>query len=319
MKQHELPQGRYLVTGGAGFIGSHLCENLVNRGCEVVSVDNYITGRPENVRHLLGKKTFTQIEHDIIQPVKVSGGLAGIFHFASPASPVDYAKFPIETLRVGAFGSDNVMELAREKNCPIIVASTSEVYGDPLEHPQRESYWGNVNTVGPRGCYDESKRYLEALTMAHHRVHGTKTRIIRIFNTYGPRMRTNDGRVVPNFCIQAIAGQDLTVYGDGSQTRSFCYVDDLVEGIFRAFATDHSDPTNLGNPTELSILEFAQRIIKLSGADVKVCYKPLPQDDPKTRRPDISKAGKLLGWEPRVGLSEGLARTFEYFKTEYRP
>jgi dTDP-glucose 4,6-dehydratase len=308
-------KGRYLVTGGAGFIGSHLCDALVERGCEAVAVDNFITGNPENIKHLQSNRAFTLIEHDIIAPLKLDGGLAGILHFASPASPVDYAKYPIETLRVGALGSDNILELARQKKCPILVASTSEVYGDPLEHPQKETYWGNVNPIGPRGCYDESKRYLEAITMAYRKVYELKTRIIRIFNTYGPKMRINDGRVVPNFCIQAIKKEDLTVYGDGSQTRSFCYVDDLVDGILRMFTCEHAEPVNLGNPTELSILEFAKRIIKLSGNPVGITYKPLPQDDPKNRKPDIAKAKRLLGWEPQVTLEVGLAKTFDYFKT----
>ena len=314
----KVPTGRYLVTGGAGFIGSHLCERLLAQDAEVVCVDNFITGSHENVRPFLGNPKFTLIEHDIVAPFDLPGGLAGIFHFASPASPVDYAKFPIETLHVGALGSDRILRIAAEKKCPIIVASTSEVYGDPLEHPQQESYWGNVNTIGPRGCYDESKRYLEALTMAYHRTKGVRTRIIRIFNTFGPRMRTNDGRVVPNFCIQALAGQDLTVYGDGKHTRSFCYVSDLVEGIFRAFLCEHSEPINLGNPNELSIVEFARRIIDLSGAKVGLTYRPLPQDDPKTRKPDISKAERLLEWKPKVELGEGLAWTFEYFRDQYQ-
>jgi len=310
-----LPKGRYLVTGGAGFIGSFLCERLVELGCEVLSFDNYITGRPENVRGLLGNRLFQQVEQDITLPLKVDGGLAGIFHFASLASPVDYAKYPIETLQVGSLGTDNVLKVAVEKKCPVLVASTSEVYGDPLKHPQTESYWGNVNPIGPRGCYDESKRYLEALAMAYHRTKAVHTRIIRIFNTYGPRMRTDDGRVVPNFCMQALADQDVTIYGDGSQTRSFCFVDDLVEGILRMIQLDHFEPVNLGNPDEYQIKEFATRIIAMAGSKSRIVSQPLPQDDPKTRCPDIAKAKKLLGWEPKVKLDEGLRKTFDYFRT----
>lgn len=316
MQGSQITKGRYLITGGAGFIGSHLCDTLLNYGCEVVAVDNFITGRPENIRHLLGNSKFTFIEKDIIQGLKLDGAFAGIFHFASPASPVDYLKYPIETLRVGAIGSDIILNLALEKKCPVLVASTSEVYGDPEEHPQKESYWGHVNTVGPRGCYDESKRYMEAVTMAYHRVHGLETRIVRIFNTYGPRMRTNDGRVVPNFCIQAIGNTDITVYGDGSQTRSFCYVDDLVEGILRLFQSKHTDPVNIGNPDEYTILEFAEKIRAMGNGKSKITFKELPQDDPKRRKPDITQAKKLLGWEPKVKLEDGLKKTYEYFKSE---
>jgi len=315
MKSSNITKGRYLVTGGAGFIGSHLCERLLALGCEVIVVDNFITGRQANIRSFLGNSRFNLIEKDIIEPLEISGGLAGIFHMASPASPVDYMKFPIETLRVGAIGTDNILNLAVQKRCPILVASTSEIYGDPLEHPQKESYWGNVHTVGPRGCYDESKRYLEAITMAYHRVHGLSTRIIRIFNTYGPRMRTDDGRVVPNFCMQALADEDITVYGEGRQTRSFCYVSDLVEGILRVIQCDHAAPINLGNPNETTILEFAKRIIGMAGASSKIVYLPLPEDDPKTRCPDISKATSLLGWSPSVNLETGLQHTFDYFKS----
>lgn len=315
MNSANLKQGRYLVTGGAGFVGSHLSERLLNLGCEVVVVDNFITGRKSNVKHLLGNSKFTLIEKDIIEPLEITGGLAGIFHMASPASPVDYMKYPIETLRVGAIGSDNVLTLARQKSCPILVASTSEIYGDPLEHPQKESYWGNVHTIGPRGCYDESKRYLEAITMAYHRVYQVPTRIIRIFNTYGPRMRTDDGRVVPNFCMQALANQDITVYGEGKQTRSFCYVSDLVEGILRVIQSDHVEPINLGNPNETSIYDFAEKIIGMAKSNSKIVYRPLPQDDPKTRCPDINKAKTLLGWAPEVNLETGLKFTFEYFKS----
>jgi len=310
-----LPKGRYLVTGGAGFVGSHLCERLVDLGCEVLSVDNYITGRPENVKSLLGNRLFQQMEQDIVRPFKVEGGLAGIFHLASPASPVDYARYPIETLHVGSIGSDNILKIAVEKKCPVLVASTSEVYGDPLEHPQRETYWGNVNPIGPRGCYDEAKRFMEAITMAYHRTKEVRTRIIRIFNTYGPRMRTDDGRVVPNFCMQALANEDMTVYGEGLQTRSFCYVDDLVEGVLRMQQLDHFEPMNLGNPDEFTILEFAKKAIAFTQSKSKIVYQPLPVDDPKTRCPDISKAKKHLGWEPKIKLDEGLKKTFEYFRT----
>jgi len=310
----SFPKGRYLVSGGAGFIGSHLCEALVEKDCEVIAVDNFVTGRPENVKQLLGNSRFSLIEQDIIYHLEISGNLAGVFHMASPASPVDYAKLPIETLHVGAIGSDNILKLALEKGCPILVASTSEVYGDPLQHPQEESYWGNVNPIGPRGCYDESKRYMEALTMAYHRVYGLPTRIVRIFNTYGPRMRVDDGRVVPNFCMQALAHEPVTVYGDGSQTRSFCYVADLVEGLMRALHSDYTQPINLGNPIEMTINQFAQKIINLCHSQSTLEYRPLPQDDPKTRRPDISLARKVLEWQPQVDLEEGLKKTVDFFK-----
>jgi dTDP-glucose 4,6-dehydratase len=313
-----LSSGRYLVSGGGGFLGSHLCESLLDRGCEVVCVDNFLTGRADNLRSLMGNKKFSSIEHDITRPMKVDGGLAGIFHFASPASPIDYAMYPIETLRVGAIGSDNLLALAREKECPILVASTSEVYGDPLEHPQKETYWGNVNPIGPRGCYDESKRYLEAVTMAYHRRYSVDTRIIRIFNTYGPRMRMDDGRVVPNFCVQALSGNDVTVNGDGKQTRSFCYVSDLVEGIVRVFASKHHEPINLGNPSEYTVLDFAQKIIVMAGSRSKVVFRPMPEDDPKTRCPDIAKAKRLLDWAPTIEVDEGLRLTFEYFKAKLK-
>lgn len=315
MTSENLPKGRYLVTGGAGFVGSHLSQRLLELGCEVVVMDNFITGRRSNIQNLLGNSKFSLVEKDIIESLEISGGLAGIFHMASPASPVDYMKFPIETLRVGSMGSDNVLNLAHQKKCPILVASTSEIYGDPLEHPQKESYWGNVHTIGPRGCYDESKRYLEAITMAYHRVHKVSTRIIRIFNTYGPKMRTDDGRVVPNFCMQALANEDITVYGEGKQTRSFCYVDDLVEGILRVIQCDHIEPINLGNPVETTIYEFAERIITMAKSHSKIIHQPLPQDDPKTRCPDISKARKLLDWKPTVDLETGLRCAFDYFKS----
>lgn len=311
----SLAEKRFLVTGGAGFIGSHLCEALLARGAGVIVVDDYLTGRESNINHLLTNPAFVCIKQDITRGLEILEALDGIFHMASPASPVDYAKYPIETLRAGAMGSDTVLALARQKNCPVLVASTSEVYGDPAEHPQRESYWGNVNPIGPRGCYDESKRYQEALTMAYHRVHGVSTRIVRIFNTYGPRMRTDDGRVVPNFCVQALQGQPLTVYGNGKQTRSFCYVDDLVDGLLRLMASDCHEPVNLGNPAEYTILDFARKIIALAGSKSLISYEPLPEDDPKVRCPDITRARKLLGWAPTVSIEEGLKRTIDYFRT----
>jgi dTDP-glucose 4,6-dehydratase len=307
---------RFLVTGGGGFLGSHLCEALLSHGARVVAVDDFITGRKKNVAHLLDNPSFEFIEQDITRPLNIEGDLAGVFHLASPASPVDYAKYPIETLRAGAQGADNVLQFAKDKECPVLIASTSEVYGDPLEHPQKESYWGNVNPVGPRGCYDESKRYQEALAMAYHRVHRVSIRVVRIFNTYGPRMRVNDGRVVPNFCIQALRGAPLTVYGEGDQTRSFCYVDDLIEGFLRLFSTEHHEPVNIGNPSEHTILEFAQRIISLTGSKSTISHHPLPVDDPKVRCPDISKAKRLLAWEPVVSLDDGLKRTIDYFRRE---
>jgi dTDP-glucose 4,6-dehydratase len=307
---------RYLVTGGAGFLGSHLSEELLTRGAQVIAVDDFITGRKTNVVGLNLNSGFEFVERDVTEGISIDGPLAGIFHLASPASPVDYGLHPIETLRAGALGADNVLSLAVEKGCPVLVASTSEVYGDPQEHPQRESYWGHVNPIGPRGCYDESKRYQEALTMAYHRVYGASTRVVRIFNTYGPRMRANDGRVVPNFCVQALRGEPLTVYGDGTQTRSFCYVGDLIDGILKLFGVPHHDPVNIGNPSEHTILDFARRIIALAGSKSTVIHRPLPVDDPKVRCPDISKAEKLLGWRPQVSLEEGLMKTLEYFRQE---
>ena len=307
---------RFLVTGGAGFLGSHLCEQLVSRGARVLAVDDYITGRKQNLAHLIENPSFELISHDITEPMEIEGPIDGIFHMASPASPVDYAKHPIETLRVGSIGADNMLALAKAKNCPMLIASTSEVYGDPLEHPQKESYWGNVNPIGPRGCYDESKRYQEALTMAYHRVHNVPIRIVRIFNTYGPRMRANDGRVVPNFCIQALRGEPLTVYGEGDQTRSFCYVSDLIEGIIRLFGSSYCEPVNIGNPAEYTVLDFAKKIISLTGSRSRIVHEPLPVDDPKVRCPDISKATELLDWKPSVSIDEGLKRTIEYFREE---
>jgi dTDP-glucose 4,6-dehydratase len=306
---------RFMVTGGAGFLGSHLCETLLARGGFVVAVDNFITGRKNNLAHLIENPALVLQEQDITRGVELAGKLDGIFHMASPASPVDYARYPIETLRVGAVGADHIFALAEQKNCPVLIASTSEVYGDPLEHPQKESYWGNVNPIGPRGCYDESKRYQEALAMAYRRMQGVSVRIVRIFNTYGPRMRTDDGRVVPNFCIQALRGEPLTVYGDGKQTRSFCYVDDLMAGILKLFSVDYGEPVNLGNPREYTIMDFAQKIISLTGSSSTIEHRPLPGDDPKVRCPDISRAKKVLGWTPTVSIEEGLEKTINYFRT----
>lgn len=305
---------RTLITGGAGFIGSHLCERFLAEGHEVIAVDNFITGSLENLDHLRANSKFKFIGHDISNPLKIREKLDNILHFASPASPVDYLNYPIQTLKVGSLGTHVTLGIAKEHNARYLVASTSEVYGDPLEHPQKESYWGNVNPIGIRGVYDEAKRFTEAMVMAYHRTHGVKTHIIRIFNTYGERMRLDDGRVLPNFMGQALRGEPLTVYGDGSQTRSFCYVSDLVEGIWRLLNLDYSDPVNLGNPAEITILQFAEEIRKLSGSKSQIEYRPLPQDDPKLRKPDISRALQLLGWEPKVGREEGLRRTMAYFQ-----
>ena len=305
---------RILITGAAGFIGSHLCDRFVSEDFEVVGMDNLITGDLKNIEHLFPKKNFVFYHHDVSKFVHVPDKLDYILHFASPASPIDYLKWPIQTLKVGSLGTHNLLGLARVKNARILVASTSEVYGDPLEHPQTEEYWGNVNPVGPRGVYDEAKRFQESITMAYHTYHGLETRIIRIFNTYGPRMRLNDGRVLPNFFYQALSGKDLTIYGDGSQTRSFCYVDDLVEGIYRLLFSDYAQPMNMGNPDEITITQFADEIIKLTGTSQKVIYESLPKDDPKQRQPDITKAKTLLGWEPKVQRAEGLKITFDYFK-----
>ncbi len=304
---------RTLITGGAGFIGSHLCERFLEMGHIVICVDNLITGALSNIEHLRTNDRFAFIRHDISHPLEMDGPIDIILHFASPASPVDYLQFPIQTLKVGSLGTHNALGLAKVKNARYLLASTSEVYGDPEVHPQREDYWGNVNSVGVRGCYDESKRFAEAMTMAYHRFHGVDTRIIRIFNTYGPRMRLDDGRVLPNFMGQALRGEPLTVYGDGSQTRSFCYVDDLVEGIARLILKTFHDPVNLGNPDEVTILEFAHEILKLSGSASAFDYRPLPQDDPKLRKPDIGRARELLGWDPKVDRHEGLQRTLAYF------
>ena len=306
---------RVLVTGAAGFLGSHLCERFLKEGYHVIGMDNLITGDLRNIEHLFPSENFEFHNHDVSKFVHVAGDLKYILHFASPASPIDYLKIPIQTLKVGSLGTHNLLGLAMAKKARILVASTSEVYGDPTVHPQTEAYWGNVNPVGPRGVYDEAKRFQEAITMAYHTFHGLETRIVRIFNTYGPRMRLNDGRVLPAFMGQALRGEDLTVFGDGSQTRSFCYVDDLVEGIYRLLLSDCADPVNVGNPHEITIGQFAEEIIKLTGTDQKVIYKPLPTDDPKQRQPDITKAKAVLGWQPQVDRAEGLRITWEYFKS----
>ncbi|MCB0637720.1 MAG: SDR family oxidoreductase [Lewinella sp.] len=306
---------RVLITGAAGFLGSHLCDRFIKEGYQVVGMDNLLTGSKDNIAHLFPLSEFEYYHHDVSKFVHVPGPLDYILHFASPASPIDYLQMPIQTLKVGALGTHNLLGLAKEKDARILVASTSEVYGDPLIHPQHEDYWGNVNPVGPRGVYDEAKRFLEAITMAYHNYHGLETRIVRIFNTYGARMRVNDGRVLPAFFSQAIRGEGLTVFGDGSQTRSFCYVDDLVEGIYRLLLSDYHLPVNIGNPAEITIMEFAEEILKLVGnPEAHIIHKPLPEDDPKVRQPDISRAREVLGWEPRVDRAEGLRRTYEYFK-----
>ncbi|ARA93322.1 NAD-dependent dehydratase [Rhodothermaceae bacterium RA] len=305
---------RTLITGGAGFLGSHLCERFLAEGHEVICMDNFITGSPENVAHLIGREGFRLIEHDVTNYIYVEGPLDYVLHFASPASPIDYLKLPIQTLKVGALGTHKALGLAKAKGARFLLASTSEVYGDPLEHPQRETYWGNVNPVGLRGVYDEAKRFAEAMTMAYHRYHGVETRIVRIFNTYGPRMRLDDGRALPTFMSQALRGEDLTVFGDGSQTRSFCYVDDLVEGIYRLLLSEEVEPVNIGNPEELTIKAFAEEVVSLVGSGSRIVYKPLPADDPKVRQPDITKAREKLGWTPKVSRQEGLRRTLAYFK-----
>jgi dTDP-glucose 4,6-dehydratase len=305
---------KILITGAAGFLGSHLCDRFIKEGFYVVGMDNLITGTKKNIEHLIGLKNFEFVVHDVTNFIELRGRLDYILHFASPASPIDYLKIPIQTLKVGALGTHNLLGLAKAKKARMLIASTSEVYGDPLVHPQTEDYFGNVNTIGPRGVYDEAKRFQESITMAYHRFHGIETRIVRIFNTYGPRMRLNDGRVIPAFMGQALRGEDLTVFGDGSQTRSFCYVDDQVEGIFRLLFSDYPEPVNIGNPNEITIKEFANEIINLTGTSQKVIYKELPLDDPMQRQPDISLAKKILGWEPKVSRSKGLKITFEYFK-----
>lgn len=305
---------RILITGAAGFLGSHLCDRFIREGYHVIGMDNLITGDMNNIEHLLKLPDFDFHHHDVTKFIHVSGHLDYILHFASPASPIDYLKIPIQTLKVGALGTHNCLGLAKEKKARILVASTSEVYGDPLVHPQPEEYWGNVNPVGPRGVYDEAKRFMESITMAYHTYHGVETRIVRIFNTYGPRMRLNDGRALPAFIGQALRGEDITVFGDGSQTRSFCYVDDLVEGIYRLLMSNYSMPVNIGNPNEISLLDFAKEVLKLTGAGVKIVHKPLPVDDPKQRRPDITKAKEILGWEPTIDRAEGLKMTYAYFK-----
>jgi len=306
---------RVLITGAAGFLGSHLCDRFIREGYHVIGMDNLITGSLGNIQHLFPLPQFEFYHHDVTKFISVPGDLKYILHFASPASPIDYLKIPIQTLKVGAMGTHNCMGLAKDKKARILVASTSEVYGDPMVHPQTEEYWGNVNPVGPRGVYDEAKRYMEAITMAYHTFHGVETRIVRIFNTYGPRMRLNDGRALPAFIGQALRGEDLTVFGDGSQTRSFCYVDDLVDGICRLLLSDYHLPVNIGNPDEITLKEFAEEILALTGNKVKVVHKPLPIDDPKQRQPDISKAKKILGWEPKVKRKDGLKLTYEYFKS----
>jgi dTDP-glucose 4,6-dehydratase len=307
---------RVLITGGAGFLGSHLCDRFIKEGYHVIAMDNLITGNIVNVEHLFKLTQFEFYNHDVSKFVHVPGPLDYILHFASPASPIDYLKIPIQTLKVGSLGTHNILGLARAKKARVLVASTSEVYGDPQVHPQSEDYWGHVNPVGPRGCYDEAKRFQEAITMAYHTYHGLETRIVRIFNTYGPRMRLDDGRVLPAFIGQALRGEDLTVFGDGSQTRSFCYVDDLVDGIYRLLLSDYPYPVNVGNPSEITIKQFGEEIIKLTGTKQKMVHKPLPQDDPKQRQPDITKAREILGWEPKVSREEGLRITYEFFKTQ---
>ncbi len=310
-----MPKPRILITGAAGFLGSHLCDRFILEGFHVIAMDNLITGEMKNIQHLFPLADFEFHHHDVSKFVHVAGDLAYILHFASPASPIDYLKIPIQTLKVGSLGTHNLLGLARAKGSRILVASTSEVYGDPTVHPQPEEYYGNVNPVGPRGVYDEAKRFQEAITMAYHTYHKVDTRIVRIFNTYGPRMRLNDGRVLPAFIGQAIRGEDLTIFGDGMQTRSFCYVDDLLEGIYRLLMADYHLPVNIGNPDEITILDFAKEVIQLTGTTQKIVFKPLPKDDPLQRQPDISKAKKLLQWEPKVSRSEGLKITYEYFKT----
>jgi dTDP-glucose 4,6-dehydratase len=311
-----MPKQRVLIAGAAGFLGSHLCDRFIQEGYEVIGMDNLLTGSLSNIEHLFPLPEFSFYHHDVSKFIHVPGPLDYILHFASPASPIDYLKMPIQTLKVGSLGTHNCLGLAKVKKARILVASTSEVYGDPLVHPQPEEYWGNVNPVGPRGVYDEAKRFQEAITMAYHNFHGLETRIVRIFNTYGPRMRLNDGRALPAFVGQVLRGEDLTVFGDGSQTRSFCYVSDLIEGIYRLLFSDEYRPVNIGNPHEISLLDFANEIITLSGTPSKITFKPLPQDDPKQRQPDISRAKEVLGWEPKIAREKGLAMTYDYFKKQ---
>lgn len=305
---------KVLITGGAGFLGSHFCDRFLTEGWHVIAMDNLITGNPDNIGHLFGNEKFRFVQHDVTNFIHVEGELDLVLHFASPASPIDYLEMPIQTLKVGSLGTHKALGLAKSKGAKFLLASTSEVYGDPLVHPQKENYWGNVNPIGFRGVYDEAKRFAEAITMAYHRYHGLETRIVRIFNTYGTRMRINDGRALPAFMSQALRGEDITVFGDGSQTRSFTYVDDLVEGIYRLAMSDHEEPVNIGNPQEISILDFAKEIIALTGTKSKIVFKDLPHDDPKVRKPDISKAKNILNWEPKFPRQEGLKRTLEYFK-----
>ena len=303
-----------LITGITGFIGSHLCDRFISEGHEVLCLDNLLTGTTDNISHLAGNSRFTFIQHDVTNYIFVAGKVDAILHFASPASPADYLNFPIQTLKVGSLGTHKALGLAKEKKACFLLASTSEVYGDPLAHPQREDYWGNVNPIGPRGVYDEAKRFAEAMTMAYHRYHKVDTRIARIFNTYGPRMRLNDGRAVPNFILQALQGEDLTVFGDGSQTRSFCYIDDLVEGIYRLLLSPETEPVNLGNPDEFSIVDFAKRVLEIARSRSRIIHQPLPVDDPRVRRPDIAKAARVLNWQPKVSLREGIQKTIPYFQ-----
>jgi dTDP-glucose 4,6-dehydratase len=305
---------RVLVTGAAGFLGSHLCDRFLREGHSVIGLDNFVTGNPENLAHLVGDDRFQFVRHNISEYTYIAGALDGVLHFASPASPIDYLELPIQTLKVGSLGTHNALGIAKAKGARFFLASTSEVYGDPLEHPQRESYWGNVNPIGPRGVYDEAKRFSEAMTMAYHRTHGLDTRIVRIFNTYGPRMRPRDGRVVSNFIVQALNGEDLTIYGDGTQTRSFCYVDDEVDGIYRLFMNGDSQPTNIGNPNEFTVRQLAEMVVELTATRATIISEPLPQDDPKLRKPDITRARTMLGWEPKISLRDGLLRTIEYFR-----